>query len=188
MTADQAIARLHRKPNDPDAWELIYTYMQGRLHGYVTSLVYTFDSGPIESSRDIVHDVLTKFWTRWAKIKSTIPDASAAYAYLKISCRNTLVDRYRHDQSARALFDFLSLTYDQVKPDSVIRGLLVEEIIDRVGGECQTLLRSYVADGLTLAEMADHAGALPQAFYSRWYRCLERARDVVDTKRPKGSH
>ena len=186
MTPDQAIARLQQKPNDSQAWELIYPHMQNRLNAYVTSLVYTFSSNTKESPRDVVHDALSKFWDRWPHIKSTIPDAAAAYAYLKASCRNGLVDKYRHDRSAQPVFDFLSLKFSQIQPDSIVRGLLVQEVIDRVGGDCGSLLRSYAEDGLSLAEMADREGSSPSAFYSRWYRCLEKARDLVGSKKPKG--
>ena len=49
MTPDEAIARLQQKPNDSQAWELIYPHMQNRLNAYVTSLVYTFSSNTKES-------------------------------------------------------------------------------------------------------------------------------------------
>jgi len=186
MTGDQAIARLQKRPNDPGAWERIYQCMQSRLHTYVGSLVCTFDSGPKESPRDLVHEALTKFWSRWKEIKKTIPDEAAAYTYLKASCRNSLIDKYRHDRSAQPLLDFLSLTFSHTPEDSIVRHLLMQEVIAAVGGECGKLLRSYVNDGLSLAEMADREGTVPSAFYSRWYRCLEKALELVERKKPKG--
>lgn len=184
MTPDEAISHLQKKPNDPGAWELVYTHMQNRLNAYVCTLVCAFHSGPQESARDVVHDALTKFWDRWSEIKKQVPDEAAAYAYLKKSCRNSLIDAYRHDSSAQPLFDFLNLRFSQTQEDSIVRRLLVEEVIAAVSGECKSLLQSYVDDGLSLAEMADREGALPAAFYSRWYRCLERARDLVESKKP----
>jgi DNA-directed RNA polymerase specialized sigma24 family protein len=180
MTPDEAIRRLQKGPNDSDAWELIYTHMQNRLNTYVTSLVCTFDSNPKESTRDVVHDALCRFWDRWPEIKRTIPDAAAAYAYLKTVCRNSLVDKYRHDRSAQPLLDFLSLKFSQVQRESIVRDLLVQEVITALPRECGSLFRSYVESDLSLAEMADREGSLPSAFYSRWYRCLERARDLVE--------
>jgi DNA-directed RNA polymerase specialized sigma24 family protein len=186
MTGDQAVARLHKRPGDPEAWECIYTLMQSRLHTYVASLIWTFESGPKESPRDVVHEALTKFWGRWKEIKKNIRDESAAYTYLKASCRNSLIDKYRHDRSAQPLLDFLGLTFSHTPEDSMVRRLLMQEVITAVAGECGELLRSYVEDGLSLAEMADREGALPSAFYSRWYRCLEKALEWVETKKPKG--
>ncbi len=184
MTPDEAICRLQKKPNDPEAWELIYTHMQNRLNAYVSSLVCAFHSNTKESAHDIVHDALTKFWDRWSEIKKVVNDEAAAYAYLKTSCRNSLIDAYRHDRSAQPLFDFLSLRFSQIQEDSIVRRLLVQEVIAALSGECKLLLQSYVDDGLSLAEMADREDSLPAAFYSRWYRCLQRARDLVVSKKP----
>jgi DNA-directed RNA polymerase specialized sigma24 family protein len=184
MTPENAIALLQRRPNDEEAWASIYTYMQERLSNYVTSLVCSFNSGPQELPRDLVHDALTGFWRRWPDIKQSIPNLTAAYTYLKTSCRNSLVDKYRHDRSAQPLLDFLTLKFSQVQPNSIVRSLLVQEVIAGVGGECGALLRGYVESGLSLAEMADREGSVAAAFYSRWYRCLEKARDLVESKKP----
>jgi len=184
MTPDEAIVRLQKKPNDPEAWELVYTHMQDRLNAYVSSLLCTFSSGPKESAHDIVHDALSKFWDRWSEIKRSVPDAAAAYGYLKTSCRNSLIDKYRHDRTSQPLFDFLGLKFDQVPEDSMVRKLLVQEVIAALTGQCRSLLRSYVEDGVSLAEMADREGSLPAAFYSRWYRCLQKAREMLESKKP----
>jgi DNA-directed RNA polymerase specialized sigma24 family protein len=186
MTGDEAVARLQKKPNDPEAWQSIYMRMQERLRPYVASLVCTFESGPKETPQDIVHEALSGFWGQWAKVKKKIPNEAAAIAYLKVSCRNSLIDKYRHDVSAQPLMDFLTLTFSHTPEDSIVRVLLVQEIVAGIPGDCGTLLRSYVNDGLSLAEMADRDGALPSAFYSRWYRCLEKAQALAEAKKPKG--
>jgi DNA-directed RNA polymerase specialized sigma24 family protein len=186
MTGDEAIARLQKKPDDPGAWRFIYTLMQESLRPYVASLLCTFESGPKETSHDIVHEAITGFWGQWAKIRKKIPNEAAAVAYLKVSCRNSLIDKYRRNVSAQPLLDFLTLTFSHTPEDSIIRVLLVQEIVAGISGDCGTLLRSYVNDGLSLAEMADRDGALPSAFYSRWYRCLEKAQAVAESKKPKG--
>lgn len=184
MTPDKAIARLQKKPNDAEAWQVIYTHMQNRLNAYVSSLLCTFSSNPKESAHDIVHDALSKFWDRWSEIRRTVPDALAAYAYLKTSCRNSLIDKYRHDRTSQPLLDFLSLRFNEVSEDSMVRRMLVQEVISALTGQCRSLLRSYVEDGLSLAEMADREGSLPAAFYSRWYRCLQKAREIVESQKP----
>jgi DNA-directed RNA polymerase specialized sigma24 family protein len=186
MTPEKAIARLQTRPDDEEAWASIYTYMQERLNNYVSSLVCAFNTGPKESPRDLVHEAVTGFWQQWPEIKETIPHLTAAYAYLKTSCRNSLVDKYRHDRSAQPLLDFLTLKFSEVQPNSIVRSLLVQEVIVGVGGECGALLRSYVESGLSLAEMADREGSIPAAFYSRWYRCLEKARNFAAPKWPTG--
>jgi DNA-directed RNA polymerase specialized sigma24 family protein len=186
MTPEGAIIFLQSNPNDPDAWRVIYAYMQERLNNYVTALICTFDTNPKESPRDLVHDALCGFWERWPKIKKAIPDLKAASAYLKASCRNSLVDRYRHERGAQPLLDFLTLKFSQVESDSIVRKLLVKEVIARLGGECGALLQNYIDSGLSLAEMADRDGFSPSGFYSRWYRCLERARDFIEPKKRLG--
>jgi DNA-directed RNA polymerase specialized sigma24 family protein len=187
MSPDDAIARLRREPNDAAAWEIIYTFTHGRLVAYVSSLLFTFNLGANEAAPDIVHDVVCAFWERWPSIKSTISDSSAAYSYMKTMSRNMLVDRYRHDQSARPLLDFLTLQFGQA-PDpqkAVVHEILVKEVIDRLPAGCGSLLKSFVDTGLSLAEMADRDGASPSAFYSRWYRCIDRARELLLRSKPQ---
>ena len=170
-----------------EAWNAFYTLMQESLHSYVAPLVCAFRSGPKESSWDVVHEALSRFWQRWSKIKGQISNEAAACAYLKASCRNSLIDKYRHDRSAQPLVDFLSLKFSHTPEGSIVRGLLVQEVIAALGGECGKLLQSYVSDGLSLAEIADQEGVLPSALYSRWYRCLKKAQKFAeDKKRPKG--
>jgi DNA-directed RNA polymerase specialized sigma24 family protein len=185
MTGDQAITRLQKKPNEPEAWRALYTQMQEDLKTYVASLIHTFDSGIKELPRDIVHEAITRFWERWMQIRKQIPNYRAARLYLKASCRNLLIDKYRYDRAAQPLLDFLTLRFSHTPEDSIVRNLLVDEIITALGGDCGVLLRFYVSDGLSLAEMADKDETLPSAFYSRWYRCLERAQELTDAKKPK---
>jgi RNA polymerase sigma factor (sigma-70 family) len=184
MTPDEAIARLRKNPNDPSAWEVVYKYMHVRLMAYVSSLLFTFSLNASETASDVVHDVVCAFWERWPSIKSTIPDSSAAYSYLKTASRNLLVDRYRHDRNAQPLLDFLTLQFDRIPEDEnpFIRNILVKEVIAMLPAECGSLLQSYMESGLSLAEMADREGASPAAFYSRWYRCLRRARDLLRSR------
>jgi len=182
MTPDEAIARLRKKPNDSSAWEVIYKFMQAQLVAYVSSLLFTFSLNTTDPVHDIVHEVLCAFWKRWPSIKSQIPDSSAAYVYLKTASRNLLIDRYRHDRSAQPLLDFLTLKFLQDQDNPIVREILVREVIARLPAECGALLQSYVETGLSLAEMADRDGSSPSAFYSRWYRCLKRARDLLRTK------
>ncbi len=165
---------------------MVYRTMQSRLNAYVAALVCTFDSGPKELPRDVVHEALIKFWARWGEIKKTIPDEAAAHTYLKASCRNLLIDRYRHDRSAQPLLDFLSLKFSHTPEDSMVRARRGEAVRAGGGGGCGELLRSYVQKGLSLAELADREGALPSALYSRWYRCLEKAQVWVEARKPKG--
>jgi DNA-directed RNA polymerase specialized sigma24 family protein len=181
MSPDDAVARIQQNPNDAAAWETIYQYMHARLVAYVSSLLFTFNQSASETAPDIVHDVVCAFWERWPSLKSTISNSSAAYNYMKTASRNLLVDRYRHDQSARPLLDFLTLKFGQA-PDpekEVVHEILVKEVIERLPEGCGSILKSYVDTGLSLAEMADREGASPSAFYTKWYRCLDKARHLI---------
>jgi DNA-directed RNA polymerase specialized sigma24 family protein len=84
------------------------------------------------------------------------------------------------------MLDFLTLKFSQIQGDSIVRSVLMHQVITGLPEPCGSLMRSYVESGLSLAELADREDSSPPAFYSRWYRCLEKARDLVQSKKPTG--
>src|SRR6266568_3215958 len=111
MTLDEAVRRLRRQHTDKKAWAKFYLELYPILRRYVLSLLTTFRVDPGNTAEDIVHDALVSFLDRWSELKIKIDSGRAALAYLKVSCRNKIVDQYRHQQSAAQLMDFLSLKF-----------------------------------------------------------------------------
>lgn len=180
MTITRALARFRYDPSDSVAWETIVAFVYKPLVSYVASLLLTFRVAPGETSYDVVHDVLIAFHQRWPYSGTALETESALKAYLKTSCKNLLIDRYRHQQNAEQFVDYLTLNFANAFPahQELYRSIFVNEIIKLLPKPCGDLLRVYVTEQLTPAEMAEREGASPATFYSRWYRCLDKAQTI----------
>ena len=95
-----------------------------------------------------------------------------------------LVDKYRREQNANKLVEYLSLNFESSFPahQELYRSIFVNQIIVRLPKKCAEMLRVFVNEGLTAAEMAEREGAPTATFYSRWTRCLEKAREIFCRK------
>jgi len=180
MNVTEALAALRDTPPDPKAWEFIVNLVYKPMIGYVGSLLLTFRVAPGETAYDIVHDVLLTFQQRWPHSTTTIDSEASLLAYFKSSCKNLLIDRYRHERKGEELVDYLTLTFGSAFPgqQDVYRAIFLGEIISLLPKECAKLLTSYVTEQLTPAEMAEREGTSPATFYSRWYRCLQKAQNI----------
>jgi RNA polymerase sigma factor (sigma-70 family) len=180
MTLEDALKTLHTDPGDPEAWEKVATDIYPSLLAYVASLLLTFRIGPAETADDIVHQVLLIFYERWPKGKIEINSTADLHNYLRVSCRNLLVDRYRRERTAGRLVSFLELKFGAAFQDEteLYRSIFLDEVIEMLPEECAQLFRLYVSEDLSPAEIADRIGVPPATFYSRWYRCIQRVREI----------
>jgi RNA polymerase sigma factor (sigma-70 family) len=187
MTLETALQALRSNPHATDAWDRLVTEVYQPLLVYVAALLLTFRVAPGETAHDIVHEVLIGFYQRWPASKARINSVEELSAYLRRSCRNLLIDRYRREQRAGELLEFLTLKFSRAAPtypsaDAVI---LTDEIIGHLPEDCAQLFRCYLTDELSPAELAERAGASPATFYSRWYRCLRKAREIFTQREKK---
>jgi RNA polymerase sigma factor (sigma-70 family) len=181
MTVEEALRTLRRKPRNEDARQIIALNVYDLLLAYVASLLITFRIAPGETARDIVHDVLLAFYKRWPASGAQINSESALHAYLKTSCRNILIDKYRHERKGKELVDFLSLSFSSafISESDLYRSIFLKEIIQKLPPECGSLFEYYVNEDLSPAEIAERLNASPAKFYSRWYRCIQRAKELL---------
>jgi RNA polymerase sigma factor (sigma-70 family) len=181
LTPEAAFREISRDPSHKPGWEAIYSFLQPRLLGYVSSLLVTFRQSPDESAEDVVHEALLVVLDHWNKRSLKLGSVTELERYLKRVCRNHLIDRYRHDQSAARLLDFLALTFDRAfDADTALqRKIFLEQVIARLPEECARMLTRFVRDDVTPAELADEENASPATFYTRWYRCLQKARPFL---------
>jgi DNA-directed RNA polymerase specialized sigma24 family protein len=78
------------------------------------------------------------------------------------------------------MIDFLALKFSGVSAETpdADRHILTEEIIASLPSECAALFRRFVTEDISPAEIADEVGAPAATFYSRWRRCLGKAREI----------
>lgn len=181
MTVDEALLTLRRKTRDAAAWEVVALDVYQPLLAYVATLLLLFKVAHGETAHDIVHEVLLNFYERWPRSKAEIETSQALHAYLRTSCRNLLVDRYRRERHAEQMVNFLSLKFSSAFQDAsdIYKSIFLDEIIRKLPAECAQLFRIYVTEDLSPAEIADRVNASPSTFYSRWYRCLQKAKDIM---------
>lgn len=179
MTTEEALKTLKADPQNGTAWEVVVLAVYQHQVAYVASLLLTFRVGPAISAPDVVHDVLISFYETWPKTTAVIETEAALNAYLRKSCRNLLVDKTRRNRPAKQLLDFLSVRFSNAfhdsKPDDSI---FLNELIDKLPGECGSLMREFVRSDLSPAEIAEKQGVSARKFWSRWYRCIETAKRV----------
>jgi RNA polymerase sigma factor (sigma-70 family) len=181
MNLEDALVKFREDPKNAEAWETIVTGVYDFLLVHVASLLVSFRTATSESAYDIVHEVLLSFHLRWPKSDITLESEGALKSYLRSSCKNLLIDRYRHEKNSEKLIDYLSLTFNSAFPGEadVYRTIFINEILGLLPEGCAAMLKIYIEEGLTPAEMAEREGASPAAFYSRWYRCLEKAQKII---------
>jgi RNA polymerase sigma factor (sigma-70 family) len=190
MTIEDSFRILRDDPRNALAWEAIALSVYGPTLAYAASLLMTFRVAPGETAEDIVQEVLVKFYERWPKIGEEIRAATDIQSYLRRSCRNLLIDRYRHEKRAEPLIHFLSLNFSQAfrQDTDVHRSIFVQEIINGLPKDCASLLQAYVTEDLSPAAIADRLGASPGTFYARWYRCIQKAKAIFLQKGPGPKH
>lgn len=177
MTFEEAYNTLKRR-DDESAWRVFFLEASQQLLAYVARLLVSFRLEAGETGQDIVQEVLVSFLEQWPKLKKELGNVGSAVSYLKASSRNLLVDRYRHRQTAQSLLTFLSSRYTESFGNSaeVLRPILIEQVLKALQADCASLLRKYIAEDLTPAEIAEEQGLSAATVYARWYRCLHKAR------------
>jgi|GEM_PF-1585559 len=185
ITTEEALRTLRENPQDTAARQVLILAVYDHLLAYVASLLLTFRVAPGETARDIVHDVLLSFFVRWPASKIEFKTESSLQAYLRTSCRNLLIDKYRHERHGDDLVDFLSLKFDSAfeNESDLYRSIFIREIIAMLPEECATLFNQYVKEDLSPAEIADRLNASPAKFYSRWRRCIQKTKEILLTKK-----
>lgn len=185
MKVEAALDEFRKDPRNAEAWETIVTSVYDFLLIHVGLLLVSFRAATGESASDIVHEVLLNFHGRWPKSNIAIESEGSLKSYLRSSCKNLLIDRYRHERHSEKLIAYLSLSFSNAFPGEadVYRAIFVNEILALLPENCAAMLKTYVEEGLTPAEMAEREGAKPAAFYSRWYRCLEKAKKIMLQKK-----
>jgi RNA polymerase sigma factor (sigma-70 family) len=180
MTVQEALRTLRARPGDEAARQTITLNVYEILLAYVASLLLTFRIAPGETARDIVHDVLLAFYERWPRSKANLSSESALQAYLRTSCRHILIDKYRHERKGEELVDFLSLKFSSAftGESDLYRSIFLKEIIEKLPAECAALFEQYVNEDLSPAEIADRLNDSPSKFYSRWYRCIQKTKEL----------
>jgi RNA polymerase sigma factor (sigma-70 family) len=184
MSVHDALKTIRRDPQDSSGWTIFYVYMHQHLLAYVSGLLVTFGILEGEQAEDIVQDVLLTFLEKWPRLRSRISSLSEVEAYLKASCRNLLVDRYRHSKTVQHFVDFVSTRFSDAfrGEHEMYRKMFVEQIISLLPPACAMILTAYVEEDLTPAELAERENESPATFYSRWYRCIEKAKQILGTQ------
>lgn len=179
---EQALAKLSINPRETAAWETLATAVYRPLLAYVGALLLTFRLPPGETAHDITHDVLVAVYQKWPAIKPAILTEADLYKYLRASCRNLLVDRYRSEQRADKLLDFLTTRYARAieTQKEAEEKILTEQLIAALPTEmkCAAIFRLY-QQGFTRAEIAEQSGEPPATFYRRWNRCWKKAEEIL---------
>lgn len=177
---DEALEVLKRNATEPTAWETFAFAVYEPLLAYVGSLLLTFRVGSVESAEDIVQEGLVRFYVQRKKGNISLTSAESTLAYLRKTCRNLVIDRYRHEKHATQLLNFLEYKFNHAfgAERDIYQSLFVSEIIQSLPPSCADLFSQYVTEDLSLAEIADRLRMDPGKFYPKWYRCLERAKEI----------
>lgn len=180
MTIDEALRTLWQNPNDATAWDVIAAEVYHSLLAYVASLLLTFKVAPSEGADDIVNDVLLSFYRRLKNSTLKLASSAELHAYLRVSARNLLVDRYRSERRAEQLVTFLTLKFSVAfeNEGDHFRAIFLNEIISKLPSKCAAMFKLFVTEDLTLAEIADRLEEPVPRLSSRWYRCLEHAKKL----------
>jgi len=184
QTLEESLQILLNDSREPRAWEALASSVYQPLLAYVGSLLLTFRVGASETSEDIVQEAMFRFYGLWQQGRLNLSSSDAVLKYLRRICRNLLIDKYRRERKASQLIDYLDLKFSSAFGDEsdLYRTIFLNEVINHVPTDCSDLLRDYLTENISLAELAERRGEETNKFYTKWYNCLRNAKKIYSKK------
>ncbi len=171
------VRRCQSDPDDRDAFDFFYR----TFYPYVRLYTRTFrlPNAPL-SEEDIIQEVFLRLMEHFPEIRFN--SESHFLGYLKAVCEHYVIDMVRKYE--KQTYEELTLelqiaapgdTPEQAAAKAEARERLME-LIGRAPGSCQNLLRAFVDEGLSLAEIAQRENVPLGTIYPRFSRCVAELR------------
>jgi RNA polymerase sigma factor (sigma-70 family) len=174
------VRRCQRNPNDREAFDLFYRTLYQYVRLYTRA--FHLPTAPL-SEEDIVQEIFLKLMEHFPEIQ--FRSESHFLGYLQAICENYIIDMVRkyEKQTYEELTDEAHLVSQVESPEQAVAGAERREallrLVTRLSGTCPDLLRVFLCEGLSLAEIARRQNIPIGTIYPRFARCVAELRRRV---------
>jgi RNA polymerase sigma factor (sigma-70 family) len=176
----EIVRRCQENPNDREAFDLFYR----AFYPYVRLYMRAFRPPvAVLSDEDLIQDVFLHLMEHFPEVE--FKNESHFLGYLKAVCEHYVIDMVRkyEKQTYRELTEQLQLTSPGLSPEQAVanaeRTESVLRLLGRLPDTCQSLLTSFLKEGLSLAEIARQHKIPEGTIYPRFSRCVAELRKRV---------
>jgi len=171
------VRRCQSEPDDRDAFDFFYRTFYPYVRLYTRA--FRLPHAPL-SEEDIIQEVFLRLMEHFPEIR--FKTESHFLGYLKAVCEHYMIDMVRKYE--KQTYEELTVELEVAAPGDtpeqaavrVERRERLMELIGRVPGSCQNLLRAFVDEGLSLAEIAQREDVPLGTIYPRFSRCVAELR------------
>jgi RNA polymerase sigma factor (sigma-70 family) len=171
------VRRCQSDPDDRGAFDAFYRTFYSYVRVYTRA--FRLPHAPL-SEEDIIQEVFLKLMEHFPEIH--FKNESHFLGYLKAVCEHYVVDMVRKYE--KQTYEELTVEFEIAAPGDTPEQAAVRaerrerlmELIGRVPGHCQNLLRAFVDEGLSLVEIAQRESVPLGTIYPRFSRCVQELR------------
>lgn len=171
------VRRCQRDPHDRPAFDLFYRTLYPYVRLYTRA--FRLPTAPL-TEEDVVQEIFLKLMEHFPEI--AFKNENEFLAYLKAVSENYIIDMVRKYE--RYTFEELAreneLASGDESPEQAMarteRREKLFRLVARLTGTCQNLLRAFLVEGLTLAEIARSQNVPLGTVYPRFSRCVAELR------------
>jgi RNA polymerase sigma factor (sigma-70 family) len=171
------VRRCQADPDDRDAFDVFYRTFYPYVRIYTRA--FRLPQAPL-SDEDVIQDIFLKLMEHFPEIR--FKNESHFLGYLKAVCEHYLIDMVRkyEKQTYEELTQELEImapgeTPEQAASNAERREHLIG-LIGQIPGICENLLRAFLDEGLSLAEIAHRQNIPLGTIYPRFSRCVAELR------------
>jgi len=171
------VRRCQSDPDDRDAFDVFYQTFYPYMRLYTRA--FRLPHAPL-SEEDVIQEVFLRLMEHFPEIRFN--NESHFLGYLKAVCEHYMIDMVRkyEKQTYEELTLELEIAAPGDTPEQAAARVEGRErlmgLIGRVPGSCQNLLRAFVDEGLSLAEIAEREDVPLGTIYPRFSRCVAELR------------
>lgn len=174
MQKDQEIVQLLRSGKNKPAFEKIYRYFPS-----IKKLIITH-GGTEDEAKDIFQESVIVFYEKASKPDFVLSSAISTFLYA-ISERlwlKKIRDVKSHEIELDASFDITD--NEEFKIDDEQNTKIIDQLLERLGNPCKTLLINYYYLKMSMKEIAQSMNYSSENIAkNQKYKCLERAKKMV---------
>jgi RNA polymerase sigma factor (sigma-70 family) len=175
------VRRCQRDPGDREAFDLFYRTLFPYVRLYTRA--FRLQTAPL-TEEDVIQEIFLKLMEHFPE--TSFENENQFLAYVKAISENYIIDMVRkyEKHTFEELTRATELTSRDQSPEEAIVQKEQQEIllrlIGKLTGTCQNLLREFLLEGRSLAEIARRQTVPLGTVYPRFSRCVAELRRRVE--------
>jgi RNA polymerase sigma factor (sigma-70 family) len=180
----EIVRRCQRNPRDRAAFDLFYRALYPYVRLYTRA--FRLPTAPL-SEEDVIQDIFLKLMEHFPEV--AFESDNQFLAYVKAVSENYIIDMVRkyEKQTFEELTEKVDLVERSESPEQAMARTERREQLFRgfgkLGDPCQNLLRAFLLEELSLAEIARRQNVPLGTIYPRFSRCVAELRRQMERVR-----